>query len=320
MPNPENEGWSGTAARRGVLLSRAAVTGALALLVGACSWYPAERGQRLEGRVDRIEEGGPSASGAAPNAASREQVARVDAAVGDLRKRLDALEAAPRAKAGPPEGQQELAGEVARLRASLDQQTKRIDEMERTLARAREPAAGGEKVAAAPPQRRAPEKAVRRAPPQPAPSAPPAEPPPSLSGTGAGQEGSGALALAREQERRGQKGVARELYQQYVTQFPTDPASAEAHYRLGDRAYGDRRYKDAISEFGKVAENFPRSEQAPEALVRTADSMIALGMRDDAALLLAEVPKRYPGTPAAARAKQRLAQLPKSAPAGKTNE
>jgi tol-pal system protein YbgF len=320
MRDREKEGASRTIARRGALLPRVAGAGALALLGAACSWYPAERGQRLEGRVDRIEEERPTAAQGAPaNAASKDQLARVDSAVGDLRKRLDGLEAAPRPKAGPAEGQQELAAEVARLRASLDQQTKRLDAMERTLASASEAQPEREKVATPAPRRS--EKPPRRASPPPAPApAAAAQPPAGLSGTGTGQEVPGALALAREQEQKGDKGVARELYQQYVKQFPTDPASAEAHFRLGDLAYGERRYGEAITEFGKVAEDFPRSERAPEALLRTADSMIALGMRDDAALLLAEVPKRYPGSAAAARAKQRLSQLPKSSGAAKTNE
>jgi tol-pal system protein YbgF len=316
MPNRQNERPASPIARRGARASRAAFItigrgGAIALLAAACSWYPAERGQRLEGRVDRIEEERPAAAqgGEVSSAALREQLARVDASLGDIRKRLDGLEAAPPAKAGSPEGQQ-LSAELTRLRATLEQHTQRLDAMERTIAQGR-----GASGQAATQGKRAPAKAPPRAP-SPAPEATA-----SVAGTGTAGGGAGALALAREQEKKGEKGVARELYQQYVAQFPTDPAAAEAHYRLGDLAFGERKYDDAIVEFGKVAKDFPRSDRAPDALLRTADSMIALGMKDDAAVVLSEIPRRYPGTPAAARATKRLGQQPKpAAPPGKTNE
>jgi tol-pal system protein YbgF len=287
----------------------------VALLAGACSWYSAERGQRLEQRVDRMEEERPIApdGDAASSAAIREQLTRVDAALADVRKRLEGIEAAPRPGAPPSEGQRQLAEELSRLRATLEQHAQRLDAMDRALAQARR--GGVERV---PEPRRAPEKAAK------------AEAPPSAEATGVGQEGGtggtggtgvtgGALALARERERKGDKAVARELYQQYVAQFPTEPGAAEAHYRLGELAFGDRKYGDAITEYGKVAKEFPRSDRAPDALLRTADSMVALGLKDDAALLLSEIPRRYPGTPAAARATRRLSELSK-APAGKTNE
>ena len=117
------------------------------------------------------------------------------------------------------------------------------------------------------------------------------------------------LAFAREQELKGQPGVAREIYQEFVNQFPTDPAAAEAHFRLGELAYRERRFPDAIVEYGAVARDFPDSSSAPDALLRTGESMLQAGMRDDARTVLAEVPKRYPATAAATRAKQRLGEL-----------
>ncbi|HTT70426.1 MAG TPA: tetratricopeptide repeat protein, partial [Anaeromyxobacteraceae bacterium] len=127
-----------------------------------------------------------------------------------------------------------------------------------------------------------------------------AEPPP---------EPSGVFALAREQEAKGQKEVARDLYREYVEKFPRDPNAAHAHYRLGELAYGDHKYPEAIVEYGKVAQDFPHAEEAPDALYRTAESMLAIDLRDDAMVVLSEIPTRYPTSAAAARAKERLADL-----------
>lgn len=274
----------------------------LALLLGAC-WFPKERGDRLEQRVERIEGESPAAQLDAERKAIQEQSRRVDGMLAEVDKRLQALDTAGKARAEPPARQGELAEELKRLRAMLEQQGqrldaqgRRLDTMEKTLAQPRR--GTGERVAG-------PTPAVPK---KPAPS----EAPPMS------QDKAGYLAFGREQELKGEKVVAREMYEQYVKEFPTDPTSAEAHFRLGEMAYGERRYRDAILSFGKVAREFPRSERAPEALLRTAESMLQLKMKDEAVAVLSEVPQRYPGTPAAERAKKRLAELPRaSAAAGK---
>ena len=77
------------------------------------------------------------------------------------------------------------------------------------------------------------------------------------------------LALAQKQEQAGEKGVARELYEEYVKKWPSDPRSADAWFRLGELAHGDKRYREAVLAFGKVVQDFPRSDKAPDALLRT---------------------------------------------------
>lgn len=265
---------------------------ALAALLTAC-WYPKERGARLEQRVDRIEGEGQGAAGVDAEAL-REQSRRVDAALAQVKAKLEALDRDARAGAPPTADQAELLAELKQLRATLEQHGQRLDAVERSLAQA--PRAGPTRVAK--PSPAATEKAPK--PPSPAP------------GATAGE--TGVLALAREQEQRGEKTVARELYEQYVTQFPTDPSSAEAHFRLGELAFGDRRYRDAVVEYGKVAQEFPRSARAPDALLRTAESMLQLGMKEEAASVLAEIPQRYPKSAAAARARTLLAESPGTTP------
>ena len=139
-------------------------------------------------------------------------------------------------------------------------------------------------------------------------AAPPPPPPRSAEAPPPAQgKPGGILALAREQEAKGQKAVARDMYEEFVKRYPTDPGAAQAHFRLGDLAAGERRHQDAIVSFGRVAKDFPRSDEAPEALLRTADAMSAIGLADEAATVLAEVPKRYPSSPAASKARERLA-------------
>jgi tol-pal system protein YbgF len=269
---------------------------ALALLLCAC-WFPQDRGQRLEQRVERIEGEGSVRQLDEDRTATQERARKVDTQIAALQKKLDALDATShQPAAAPAAGRDELAAEIGRLRASLDQQGRRLDAIEKTLAQAR--SGGSRRVA----ERRAA-------------SAPPAVKtgqPPVATG-----EPTGVLAMAREQEGKGQKAVARDLYLGYVQKFPTDPDAAEAHFRLGELAFGDRKYQEAIAEFGTVAKNFPKSERAPAALLRTADAMLALDLKDDAVSVLSEIPKRYPSSPAASRARTRLAELSGSSAPGK---
>lgn len=273
---------------------------ALALLLGAC-WFPKERGDRLEQRVERIEGESPTAQLDAERSAIREQSRRVDGMLAEVDKRLKELETGGKARAEPSARQGEVAEELKRLRGMLEQQGQRLDAqgqrleaMEKALAQSRRSA--GERVAG-------PRPVV-------VPKAPSPREAPPMS-----EDKAGYLAFGREQELKGEKTVARELYEQYVKEFPSDPTTAEAHFRLGELAYGERRYRDAILSFGKVAREFPRSDRAPDALLRTAESMLKLDMKNEAVAVLSEVPQRYPGTSAAARAKKQLAELPKASAA-----
>jgi tol-pal system protein YbgF len=299
---------------------------ALVLLGGAACVTPKTHPPAAEERPARPAAGAAAAptpppaaepGGASPDAEAarrdqeaartRDHLQRIDAALAEVKGKLDRLDAANRAPAPPSTEpsprERALAEEVKGLRATLEQQGQRLDALDRSLAQLRR---GGERASAqgrAAPQERpaAPARGARQA----APDLPPAEP--------LANDRASVLALARDQERNGQRAVARELYEQYATQFPGDPQTAEVHYRLGELAFGDRRYRDAIVEFGKVASEFPRSGQAPGALLRTAESMLRLGMKDDAAGILGEIPRRYPGTPAAAEARRELERLPGSA-------
>jgi tol-pal system protein YbgF len=120
------------------------------------------------------------------------------------------------------------------------------------------------------------------------------------------------FALAQQQEAAGEKAVARQLYDEYVKKWPTDPRSADAWFRLGEIAYGEKRYRESVLSYGKVAQDFPRSDKAPDALFRTGEAMMALGLRDDAQAIYQDVVNRYPKTTAAKKASSRLAELAKN--------
>jgi len=288
--------------------ARTSVAGAVALLAACATGFPAERGRQLEERLERIENEGPSPRPDADRGAAREQAQRVDARIAALESKLaEVSAAAQRAHAGQAgaadRGAQfaPLAEELARVRKQLDEQSRKIEAIDRTVARLQTDVA--QRPPGVPPKRAGRAGAER---PRVGSEALSPKPPPEAPDAGGRAE---VLALAREQESHGQRAVARDLYEEYVSKFPSDPGTAEARFRLGELAFAERRYQDAIVEFGKVAQDFARSERAPDALLRTADSMLAIGLNDDAKAVLSDVPRRYPNSAAAGRARQRLTQL-----------
>ncbi len=258
------------------------------LLLGASAcWVPLERGKQMEARIQRLE--GESEVSAKQldeqRKAVRERIAVID-------KKIDELNAtAHRSGADLAVNQDKLQEETVRLRGLLEEQAHRIELLEQALAQQKSDTEGrfaALKGAGALDEYEAKKKAEQLKRPT---------------------DKSEFFALAQAQEGKGERSVARELYEEFVKKWPSDPRSADAHFRLGELWFGDKRYREAILEYGKVAQDFPRSDKAPDALLRTGESMMALDLNDDARGLFEEVTKRYPHTTAARRAKARLAEL-----------
>ncbi|HYS82869.1 MAG TPA: tol-pal system protein YbgF [Anaeromyxobacteraceae bacterium] len=266
----------------------------LALLCASACWVPVERGRQMEGRIQRLE--GESEISAKQldeqRAVVRERVAAVDTKIAEVQRKLDELNAtAHRSGADLAVSQDRLAEEVRRLNGTLEELSHRLDLLDRAVAAQKN------------------DTDARFA---------------ALKGAGALDEYEGRrkvlelklpanpgdfLALAQGQEAKGERAVARALYEDFVKKWPSDARAADAHFRLGELWYGDKRWREAILEYGKVAQDFPRSDKAPDALLRTGEAMVALDLKDDARRLFEEVSARYPKSTAAKRAQARLAEL-----------
>jgi tol-pal system protein YbgF len=261
------------------------------LLLGASAcWVPLERGKQMEARIQRLE--GESQVAAKQldelRAAVRERIAAVDTKISELNA------TAHRTGADLAVNQDRLQGEVVRLRGQLEEEAHKLQMLEQALTEQKsdtEARFAALKGAGALEEYEAKKKAEQLKRPA---------------------DKAEFFALALAQEGKGERAVARELYEEFVKKWPADPRAADAHFRLGELWFGEKRYRQAILEYGKVAQDFPRSDKAPDALLRTGESMLALELKDDARGLLEEVTKRYPKSTAARRAKARLVELAKS--------
>jgi tol-pal system protein YbgF len=267
----------------------------LLLLAGATGcWVPLERGRAMQARIDQLDQGQQDLQRRLDeeHAVVKDRVAKVDAKIAEVQKKIDELNhAARRSGADLAVNQTKLQDDLARLRGDLEVEQHRLGDLEKTLADLKDDTQG--KLAALKGAGALDEFEARR----------------KAQSLAKPDDRAAFLALAEKEEETGDKGVARELYQQYVRRWPSDPKAAEAGYRAGGLLAAQRRWREAILAFGKVAEDFPRSERAPAALLHVGEAMLQLEMKDDARAILQQVVDRYPKSQAADAAKDKLKDL-----------
>ncbi len=265
----------------------------VALGSSAC-WVPVERGKQMEERIQRLEDGSDAVARQfdEQRALIRQRISVVDQKIVEVQKKLDELNAtAHRTGADLAVNQDRMQDSLNRLKGQLEEEQHKLADLDQTVGQlksdtdARFAALKGAGALEAYEARRKAEQLKRPA------------------------DKTSFFALAQKQESVGETSVARELYQEFVKKWPTDPRAADAWFRIGEIDYGEKLYRDAVLAYGKVAQDFPRSDKAPDALFRTAESMVALDLKDDARGIYEDVVRRYPKTEAAHKAKGRIAQL-----------
>ncbi len=272
---------------------------ALPLLLATCACVTAGQGREMEARIERLE--GDSAlidkQLEEQRAVVRERVAKVDQKIAEVQKKLDELNAAAHRTGADLAGNQDrMQDSLNRLRGQLEEEQHRLAQTDQALASLKS------------------DVDARFA---------------ALKGTGALEEyevkkraasltrpadRAAFFTLAQKQEQAGERAVARTLYEEYVKKWPSDPRAADAWFRVGEINFGDKRYREAVLAYGKVAQDFPRSDKVPDAMYRTADSMVILDLKDDAKGIFSDLVARYPRTEAAKKAKARLRELNPPAP------
>ncbi|HET8541835.1 MAG TPA: tetratricopeptide repeat protein [Anaeromyxobacter sp.] len=277
--------------RRGILAGAAL---AAASLPGC--WVPMEKGRQLEARVQRLEVQNVEQQRLLDETL-KERIAKADEQIGRVQTKIEELNAVSR-KSGANLAVElgKLQEEFARVKGDLEASQHRLAELEKSL-KALDASTEGRfaalKGAGALDEHEARQKlaALKR---------------PDDKGA--------VFELAQREEKDGDKGVARQMYEEYARRWPSDPRTAEARFRAGEIAFGQKRWRDALLSYGKVAEDFPRSDVAPDAMLGAAEAMLRLDMKDDARAVLDQLVEKYPKSKAAGRAKDRLTELPPPPP------
>jgi TolA-binding protein len=273
---------------------RTAAAAALAAVALAGCFVPMERGRQMEARLQRLEVQGAEQQQQQDEqkAAVRERIEKVDQKLREVQVKIDELnQVSRRSGADLAVNLSRMQDEFAKIKGDLEVAQHHLAELDKQVGGLRSDTDA--RFAALKGQGAMDAYDARQ----------------RIATLQRPDDKAAFFALAQREEEKGDKGVARELWEEYVRRWPTDPRSAEAGFHAGDLLYGQKRYREALLAYGRVAESFPRSDRAPPSMLGAADSMLRLDMRDDAVGILKQLVERYPKTDAAAKAKARLAEL-----------
>jgi TolA-binding protein len=104
--------------------------------------------------------------------------------------------------------------------------------------------------------------------------------------------------------------VAAGEFQDVIHYYPMDDLAGQAYFYLGEIAFHNQRYTDAVKAYNSVLEGFAGSSRAPAAQLRKGLAMLAMKDRKDAGIHeLRLLIQRHPQTPEAAQARAKLNAL-----------
>lgn len=114
-----------------------------------------------------------------------------------------------------------------------------------------------------------------------------------------------ALAYFREGDYRN----ATASFYDFVHRYPQSELAPSAQYWLGNTYYAQREYTNAIAAHKVVLDKHPNHARAPEALLNIASCHVELKNPAAAREALGTLISRFPDSPAASTARERLAAL-----------
>jgi tol-pal system protein YbgF len=100
--------------------------------------------------------------------------------------------------------------------------------------------------------------------------------------------------------------VAAGEFQSVLQFYPTDDLAGSAEFYLGEIAYRQQNYAEAVKAYNAVLEGFSGSPKAPAAQLRKGLALIQLGKKDSGIHELRSLIQRHPQTPEAAQARSKL--------------
>src|SRR6266545_4766449 len=115
-----------------------------------------------------------------------------------------------------------------------------------------------------------------------------------------------AYETALNQFKLGNYQLAITSFQNFMSNFASSELVPSAQYWIGNAHYAMRDYKGAIAAQQKVVKQWPENSKAPDALLNIASSQSELGQSNASRETLRALVKKYPSSPAAEQAKQRL--------------
>jgi tol-pal system protein YbgF len=107
----------------------------------------------------------------------------------------------------------------------------------------------------------------------------------------------------------GKYDLARSEFQDYLKYYGDTDLASNAQFYLGEIAYAQKSYDQAVAEYEKVITNYPKSFKLAPARLKKAMALLILGQKAAGIRELREVVNRFPGTEEERKARARLKEL-----------
>ena len=107
----------------------------------------------------------------------------------------------------------------------------------------------------------------------------------------------------------GKYDLAHNEFLDYLKYYATTDLASNAQFYLGEISYAQKNYEDAVSEYDKVLNNYPKSFKLAPALLKKGLALVELNQKSPAIRDLREVVRKYPGTEEDRRARAKLKEL-----------
>jgi tol-pal system protein YbgF len=107
----------------------------------------------------------------------------------------------------------------------------------------------------------------------------------------------------------GKYDMSSQEFGDYVKNYPNTDLASNAQFYIGEISYQQGNYKDAITQYNLVLNNYPQSYKLSASMLKKGLAELELGMKATGIRDLKEVTRRFPGSDEARRANAKLKEL-----------
>ena len=103
--------------------------------------------------------------------------------------------------------------------------------------------------------------------------------------------------------------LALQEFSDYIKFYPNTDLAGNCYYYLGEIQFRQANYQQAAQSYDQVLQNFPSGNKAASAQLKKGFALIELGKQDEGVSELRHLVQRYPHSPEALQARDRLRKL-----------
>ncbi|MFZ0957593.1 MAG: tetratricopeptide repeat protein, partial [Candidatus Sulfotelmatobacter sp.] len=103
--------------------------------------------------------------------------------------------------------------------------------------------------------------------------------------------------------------LATQEFSDYIKFYPNTDLAGNAYFYLAEIQFRQGNYQQAVQSYDQVLQNFPSGNKAASAQLKKGFALIELGKQDDGVTELRHLLQRYPHSPEALQARERLRKL-----------